>query len=648
MIDTAAEDLVLNTVSVRGIGGLSSCTGHIEAAVSVVEDGEPQTVRLLVDPDGSFGHCVLLGANFLTAARVTLDFGKGVMMSVYGEQTMGDNCASVSDATGLTLVTVPQDCSDSEDDPVPGLERVPDITAVREHQSQDSLLRVLISHVRQNLSELTLPADLKQFGKHISRLTITNNVLVYRHAKHGEVPVVSRLWLAELVTAAHQEMAHIGRDKLFDLIASQVFSPGLSRVVSDVVRTCQRCQLYKSSAQRIAAPVRRIESRAPFELAAADLVMFPRTPRGFIGCLILVDHYSKWAVAVPVRRKTSAAAAVALEQRALPALLRRPARLLTDNGGEFVGPEFQDVLKRWGIQQTFSTPYRPQSNGAVERLNRALGQELRMLSDRPEDWDLNLPKAMATYSGTLHSELGDSPADFLLRRKHDGASVPLISVERQRCWRPGNPNFSPFEVGDLVKRETQRPGNLLTGKFERRFDGPFKIKSTNTNGVTYILETESGDEIRAHHAQLRPWRSPPPYLRQVEHHRRPPDAQALLPAGAVLSPVTAQTLLPAGAVLSSAIPGGAPRLPGILKHGQRHDRAQQTTPPRLADGAQQTTPPRPAEEAQRTAPLQPAGGTRRRQAASAAGRTVRFDEGDRQLPRRSGRLRREQERWGYE
>ena len=127
---------------------------------------------------------------------------------------------------------------------------MPDISAVHGHQRQDIVLCDLISHDRQNLSELTLPADLKQCVKHLSRLTITNNVLVYRHAKHGEVPVVSRLWPAELVTAAHQEMSHIGRDKLFDLIASQVFSPGLSRVISDVVRTCQHpyihCQLSPS------------------------------------------------------------------------------------------------------------------------------------------------------------------------------------------------------------------------------------------------------------------------------------------------------------------------------------------------------------------------------------------------------------------
>ncbi|KAF0293249.1 hypothetical protein FJT64_008843 [Amphibalanus amphitrite] len=107
-------------------------------------------------------------------------------------------------------------------------------------------------------------------------------------------------------------------------------------------------------------------------------------------------------------------------------------------------------------------------------------------------------------------------ADFLLKQKHGGVSVPLVSVERQSCWRPGNPSFAPFEVGQLVKRETQRPGNLLTGKFEQRFDGPFKVKSRNSNDVTYTLERDTGAELRAHHTQLRPWITAPSYLRRLE------------------------------------------------------------------------------------------------------------------------------------
>ncbi|KAF0310427.1 hypothetical protein FJT64_018583 [Amphibalanus amphitrite] len=252
----------------------------------------------------------------------------------------------------------------------------------------------------------------------------------------------------------------------------------------------------------------------------------------------------------------------------------------------------------------------------------------------------------------IQEQLGDSPADFLLKQKHGGVSVPLVSVERQSCWRPGNPSFAPFEVGQLVKRETQRPGNLLTGKFEQRFDGPFKVKSRNSNDVTYTLERDTGAELRAHHTQLRPWITAPSYLRRLEEVREDGEGR-----GCSMHPP-----LPAGGVLTSVGSAGERRLPGILKNTRRaQDRSQQTTPPRVSSSAQQTTPPpRVSSSAQQTTPppkndgaqlavsRPPASAPQQRtRATSAAKRTVRFDDVGREIPRRSGRVREAPDRWGY-
>lgn len=106
----------------------------------------------------------------------------------------------------------------------------------------------------------------------------------------------------------------------------------------------------------------------------------PRSGRGHLGCLVAVDHCSKWAVAVPLRSKSSAAVAGAFHHRVLPALLKVPQRVLSDNGPEFRGSEFESVLNDWKIQHAYSTPYHPEGNGAVERCNRTIGQSLRLLT----------------------------------------------------------------------------------------------------------------------------------------------------------------------------------------------------------------------------------------------------------------------------
>ncbi|CAI7845909.1 unnamed protein product [Closterium sp. NIES-54] len=54
----------------------------------------------------------------------------------------------------------------------------------------------------------------------------------------------------------------------------------------------------------------------------------------------------------------------------------------TDNGGEFIGADFEAVLKKKGIQHQLTVPYNPQQNGVAERFNRTLQEGARTLLGR--------------------------------------------------------------------------------------------------------------------------------------------------------------------------------------------------------------------------------------------------------------------------
>jgi hypothetical protein len=51
-------------------------------------------------------------------------------------------------------------------------------------------------------------------------------------------------------------------------------------------------------------------------------------------------------------------------------------KILSDNGSEFRGKETQHILHQLGITSVFTKPYRPQTNGKVERFWRTLEDEL--------------------------------------------------------------------------------------------------------------------------------------------------------------------------------------------------------------------------------------------------------------------------------
>lgn len=58
----------------------------------------------------------------------------------------------------------------------------------------------------------------------------------------------------------------------------------------------------------------------------------------------------------------------------------RPNRCIHDNGGEFIGWPFQELLQQAGIQDVATTTYNPQANAICERMHQTIGNILRTLT----------------------------------------------------------------------------------------------------------------------------------------------------------------------------------------------------------------------------------------------------------------------------
>ena len=53
--------------------------------------------------------------------------------------------------------------------------------------------------------------------------------------------------------------------------------------------------------------------------------------------------------------------------------------LRTDNGGEFTSTEFEEFLRKDGVQHELTDPKCPQQNGVAERLNTTLIEMVRCM-----------------------------------------------------------------------------------------------------------------------------------------------------------------------------------------------------------------------------------------------------------------------------
>ena len=144
--------------------------------------------------------------------------------------------------------------------------------------------------------------------------------------------------------------------------------------------------------------IRRIETTHPGELVHIDVKKQARIPKGGgwrvkgvehkntaksrprIGYAFVhsaIDAYSRLAYS-EIHTDERATTAIGFWQRARAFFASygiTVERVLSDNGGCYRAKDFTAELVSAGIKQRFTKPYRPQTNGKVERFNRTLQNE---------------------------------------------------------------------------------------------------------------------------------------------------------------------------------------------------------------------------------------------------------------------------------
>ncbi|CAI7775381.1 unnamed protein product, partial [Closterium sp. NIES-54] len=155
-------------------------------------------------------------------------------------------------------------------------------------------------------------------------------------------------------------------------------------------------------------------AKAPLALVHMDVVGPTRAPSlsGSRYFLTIVDDHTRAVWVYPLQTKGEVAAAVLKEW--MPRAQRESGHkvkvIRTDNGGEFIGADFEAVLKKKGIQHQLTVPYNPQQNGVVERFNRTLQEGARTLLGRaglPDPFWVTALRQVALVKNRVLATVGD-------------------------------------------------------------------------------------------------------------------------------------------------------------------------------------------------------------------------------------------------
>jgi transposase InsO family protein len=115
----------------------------------------------------------------------------------------------------------------------------------------------------------------------------------------------------------------------------------------------------------------------------------------------------------------------------------RLERVLSDNGNEFRGPAFRDLLERLSIRHTRIHAGRPQTNGNVEALHKTILDEC---------WRPAFARYIYPRYSALRRELDTYLRFYNFDRVHHAASpaaaYPQTSSTVPARWRPDEPTLS--------------------------------------------------------------------------------------------------------------------------------------------------------------------------------------------------------------
>ena len=143
----------------------------------------------------------------------------------------------------------------------------------------------------------------------------------------------------------------------------------------------------------------------------------------------MVDHLSLcWPMvkAIPDKEATTVANAI-FEKLILEH--GSPEIHLSDNGKELANDTLAYVCQEFGIEQHFTSPYTPRSNGKTENFNKFLKASIRKLCQEDKaSWDQVLDQILFSYRCCPHTSTGEGPYTLVYNRDPPIPIHKLIKV----------------------------------------------------------------------------------------------------------------------------------------------------------------------------------------------------------------------------
>ena len=337
--------------------------------------------------------------------------------------------------------------------------------------------------------------------------------------------VLPHVYRKEILELAHDcpMSGHLGVRKTLFRIRRHYYWPNQHRDVARFCRTCHVCQVSgKPQHNPSKAPLQPIPAiEEPFEKILIDCVgPLPKSKSGHQYLLTIMCASTRFPAAFPLRNITAKSVCDALinffTNFGLPSVIQ------SDQGSNFMSKLFKQLTSVLGIKHICSSAYRPQSQGALERLHQCIKAMLRAYCEEHSDWSAGIPLLLFAIRETIQDSLGFSPFELVFGHEPRGPLkimkekllnssttestnvLNYVSNFKERLYKAReaakeNLQNAQAKMKALFDTKTQErsfePGQkvlvflpLQTDPLKAKYYGPYKVLR-KTSPVNYLIET---------------------------------------------------------------------------------------------------------------------------------------------------------------
>ncbi|GBP15281.1 Gypsy retrotransposon integrase-like protein 1 [Eumeta japonica] len=225
-----------------------------------------------------------------------------------------------------------------------------------------------------------------------------------------------KLWIPQELTKSVNEKAHNshqaahgGVGKTLRRIKEYLYWPNLNTQVHDYVQNCQACKESKPSNVTLRPPMgAETVMQRPFQRIHIDFLgpyPFQKRQQVYFCCsgssyqICFIEGFAKGECKNVVRFLIAE----------VFHKFGEPEVVVSDNRKQFVGKEFADLMKNFGIRHLRTAVYASQAN-ASERVNQSVLAAVRsQLQDNQSEWDKHLSEIVFSLRSSLQSSIGVTP-----------------------------------------------------------------------------------------------------------------------------------------------------------------------------------------------------------------------------------------------